>query len=137
MASTKYTRRLWVLGFAEGQRGLDAGCGLGQWSFALAGMCNEVWCVDVSQERIDACVRISTRMKKTNVRFVHGVLESLPFKSASFVQSVVLQCPVRDTLREIITGIRAGHAKRRPYIPQYERHRPFFTAHHSTTEPDV
>ena len=108
----KYTRRLRALGFAEGERGLDAGCGLGQWSFALAGMCNEVWCVDVSQERIDACVRISTRMKKTNVRFVHGVLESLPFKSASFDRvlcySVLYQTHYEKSLQEFARVTRKG-----------------------------
>jgi len=80
----KYARRLRALGFAGGERGLDAGCGGGQWSFALAGMCREVWGIDVSLERVDACTRIAEGMHKTNVHFVHGGLERLPFGRATF-----------------------------------------------------
>lgn len=80
----KYVRRLRALGFSGGERGLDAGCGLGQWSIALAGMCGEVWGMDVSEERLDACTRIANRMGKRNAHFVHGALERLPFERASF-----------------------------------------------------
>jgi len=80
----KYTRRLSALGFDGGERALDAGCGLGQWSFALAGMCREAWGVDVSRERVDACSRIAGRTGITNVHFVHGELERLPLETGAF-----------------------------------------------------
>jgi len=80
----KYTRRLAALGFPGGRRALDAGCGLGQWSFALAAMSSEVYGVDISQERIDACNKISQLLRVKNTRFLSSTLEHLPFENAYF-----------------------------------------------------
>lgn len=80
----KYTRRLEALGLLEGHRALDAGCGLGQWSLALAGLCGEVHGVDVSYERIDACKKLSRSLGVTNVEFAISQLEHLPFRDNCF-----------------------------------------------------
>lgn len=108
----KYSRRLRSLGFASGARGLDAGCGLGQWSFALAGMCSEVWGVDVSRERLDACTRIAASMAIGNVHFVHGALEHLPFENASFDRvlcySVLYQTYFENAIAELARVTRAS-----------------------------
>lgn len=80
----KYERRLVSLGFRGGMRALDAGCGLGQWSLALTGLCNEVYGIDVSSERIDACNVFANKLGLTNVHFMQGGLETLPFQDAYF-----------------------------------------------------
>ena len=80
----KYARRLEALGLSGGHRALDAGCGLGQWSFALAGSCGEVHGVDVSHERIDACKKIGGNLGINNVQFVLGHMEDLPFQDGFF-----------------------------------------------------
>jgi ubiquinone/menaquinone biosynthesis C-methylase UbiE len=80
----KYTRRLEALGLSGGHRALDAGCGLGQWSLALAGLCGEVNGVDISHERIDACRKISRNLEFKNVEFAISELEHLPFRDDCF-----------------------------------------------------
>lgn len=101
----KYARRLRALGFAGGRLGLDAGCGLGQWSFALAAICREVWGVDVSQERVDACAELARHIRVTNVRFSQGALENLPFESGAFDRvlcySVLYQTDFEGAISEL------------------------------------
>ncbi|OAI49745.1 hypothetical protein AYO43_02865 [Nitrospira sp. SCGC AG-212-E16] len=80
----KYTRRLEALGLVGGRRALDAGCGLGQWSFAFAGLCGKVYGVDVSQERIDTCKKISGNLGIGNIEFALSRLEDLPFPNGCF-----------------------------------------------------
>ena len=49
----KYIERLQAIGFTEHSHVLDAGCGYGQWSLAMAEMNKEVSACDISQLRID------------------------------------------------------------------------------------
>lgn len=49
----KYTDRLQAIGFAEHEHVLDAGCGYGQWSLALAGMNQAVSACDISPLRVN------------------------------------------------------------------------------------
>lgn len=80
----KYERRLETLGFVGGTRGLDAGCGLGQWSLVLSNLCDEVQGVDVSSERIEACNSIANALEVNNTQFSVAHLESLPFPDDYF-----------------------------------------------------
>ena len=80
----KYERRLKSVGLAGGTRALDAGCGLGQWTLALSGMCDEVYGIDVSKDRISACTAIVEALTIGNVNFVAGHLERLPYPDAYF-----------------------------------------------------
>lgn len=80
----KYERRLATLGFANGTRALDAGCGLGQWSLVLSNLCDEVQGVDVSSERIKACNSIANALGVNNMQFSEAHLEKLPFSDAYF-----------------------------------------------------
>jgi len=80
----KYERRLTTLGFADGMRALDAGCGLGQWSLVLSNLCGEVLGVDVSSERIEACNSIANALEVNNAQFSVAHLENLPFPDDYF-----------------------------------------------------
>jgi SAM-dependent methyltransferase len=108
----KYVRRLRALGFAGDWRGLDAGCGVGQWTFALATMCSEVYGVDTSLERLCACEQMAKACRFANVRFMTAMLEDLPFGDASFDRvlcySVLYQTHYEKALREIARVTREG-----------------------------
>lgn len=80
----KYERRLATLGFTNGTRALDAGCGLGQWSLVLSNLCDEVQGVDVSSERIAACNIIANALEVDNAQFSQAHLEILPFQDSYF-----------------------------------------------------
>jgi len=79
-----YQRRLAAVGFESGRRLLDAGCGLGQWSFAAATKYDDVVGVDISDARVAACSRLGHLLGLTNCSFRRGSLECLPFPDATF-----------------------------------------------------
>jgi ubiquinone/menaquinone biosynthesis C-methylase UbiE len=79
-----YQRRLAAVGLGSGERLLDAGCGLGQWSFAAAMEHDDVVGVDVSEARVAACSRLSHLSGLTNCSFHQASLECLPFADATF-----------------------------------------------------
>ena len=108
----KYAQRLRALGFAGGECALDAGCGVGQWTFALATMCSEVYGIDTSLERLRACEEMANAWRFGNVRFMTATLEDLPFEGASFDRvlcySVLYQTHYEKALREMARVMRAG-----------------------------
>lgn len=79
-----YQRRLSAVGLDAGGHLLDAGCGFGQWSLAVASGYEHLTGVDVSEARVAACSRLAQLSGTTNCSFHHGELEHLPFASASF-----------------------------------------------------
>lgn len=101
----KYVGRLTGLGFGGGKRALDAGCGLGQWSFALARLCDEVHGVDLSSERVEACTKIGKALKVSNAQFLVSPLEKLPYPDEFFDRvicySVLYLTDYEKALREI------------------------------------
>ena len=108
----KYEGRLRTLGIPGGMRALDAGCGVGQWSFSMASMCQEVYGVDVSFERMQACRKLSIGWGIRNAHFVHSALERLPFASASFDRtvcySVLYQTYYERSLQELARVTQKG-----------------------------
>lgn len=108
----KYARRLSALGFAGGACALDAGCGVGQWTFSLAAMCAQVYGVDVSLERLQACEQMARAWRIDNVHFMTGALEDLPFEDATFDRvlcySVLYQTHYERSLQELARVMRKG-----------------------------
>ena len=51
-SSTRYEDRLRAIGFVGKTQVLDAGCGFGQWSLAMAGLNHRVWAVDIDCRRL-------------------------------------------------------------------------------------
>lgn len=80
----RYRRRVAAVGLAGRRQVLDAGCGLGQWSLALAASCGAVTGVDVAPERIAACRSMSRSLGRGNCAFLVGSLEQLPFPAGLF-----------------------------------------------------
>lgn len=79
-----YLARIDYLGFVNMKRVLDAGCGMGQWSLALAQRNEEVQGVDLSRRRIDLARRLASEMGVANCHFHCAKLESLGFPDESF-----------------------------------------------------
>jgi SAM-dependent methyltransferase len=100
-----YEERLRAVGFAGLGRVLDAGCGFGQWSAALARLNAEVVGVDVSTERVAAARAMAEAAGLGNVTFRTATLEGLdagagPF-DAVFSYSVVQLTDYRASLRAL------------------------------------
>lgn len=81
---TYYLDRIDYLGFGSMQRVLDAGCGMGQWSIALAQRNREVQGVDLSRRRVELARKLASDMGVTNCHFHCARLERLGYPDESF-----------------------------------------------------
>lgn len=79
-----YARRLAAVGFSGRERVLDAGCGFGQWSLALAGMNAQVVGLDIFQDRVDFVRDAAAALGLGNLRAERGSIEELPFGEQDF-----------------------------------------------------
>jgi 2-polyprenyl-3-methyl-5-hydroxy-6-metoxy-1,4-benzoquinol methylase len=100
-----YEERLRAVGFAGLGRVLDAGCGFGQWTLALARLNAEVVGVDASEERVAAARAVAASSGAGNVSFRTATLEGIdddgaPF-DAVFSYSVVQLTDYRASLRRL------------------------------------
>jgi len=80
----RYSSRISMINFTNGERVLDAGCGFGQWSIALAKQNNQVESIDPCKLRIDTLKKIicSLGMKNINTRVLK--LEEIDYPDNSF-----------------------------------------------------
>jgi SAM-dependent methyltransferase len=81
---TKYRRRIASVGLNGCERVLDAGCGFGQWSLALAAASDEVVGIDISPARISVCRDLAASADQSNVRFVVAGAQACPFPDGCF-----------------------------------------------------
>jgi SAM-dependent methyltransferase len=79
-----YRRRLEAIGFAGLDRVLDAGCGFGQWTLALAGLNHHVWSVDVRKSRLLVLKDILHHLEVSNVTVEEARIERMPCQDAMF-----------------------------------------------------
>ena len=66
------------------ERALDAGCGTGVCSLALAQLAGEVAAIDLSRGSLDTARRLAAERGRTNINFQQGSLLNLPFADGSF-----------------------------------------------------
>lgn len=106
----KYRRRLAAIGFEGLDRVLDAGCGFGQWSVALAETCGHVDGVDVSADRIRGATRVARPF--ANVTFQCAGLADLPFDDETFdavlCYSTIYYTDVRRGVAEMARVLKPG-----------------------------
>ena len=74
----KYKERLARIGFTGKERILDAGCGFGQWAFAMAQTSKHVIGVDVDSERLSVGTQLASINDVENVEFRRVSLEEIP-----------------------------------------------------------
>lgn len=106
----KYRQRLDAIGFRDVPRVLDAGCGFGQWTFALAQTCGQVTAIDFDPTRIRVARELGHGA--TNVRFETASIEKLPYPDASFEGvfcfSAIYYTDVRRSVKELARVLRPG-----------------------------
>lgn len=106
-----YLQRVDRLMFA-GNDVLDAGCGMGQWSIALAQRFRNVAAIDLKPERLEVLKNLSSKMGLHNIRCQVGALEALDFQDASFdavfCYGVIMFTPISEVLKEFYRILRPG-----------------------------
>jgi SAM-dependent methyltransferase len=96
----------------RGGRALDAGCGAGQWSIALAQRFERVDAVDLKRQRLAVLRAVACRMGVANVAACLGSLEQLPYGDgtfdAVFCYGVIMFTQVERALGELHRVLRPG-----------------------------
>ncbi len=100
-----YEHRLAQYSFLGHSRVLDAGCGFGQWSLALARYNQQVAAIDFSPARVEILRQLVEGLGIKNVETLCGSLDRLPFSSGSFdavfCYGVIFLTPWKASLREL------------------------------------
>ncbi len=100
----KYKKRIYRIGFENKKHILDAGCGFGQWSFAMAQTSKKITGIDISLPRIKVSRRIAKENNFSNVSFLQNSIKKLPFKDetfdAIFCYSIIYSTDYQKTLKE-------------------------------------
>ncbi len=95
-----------------GNRVLDAGCGAGQWTMALAQCFGRVDAVDLKADRLAVLNGVARRMGASNVEACSGSLEQLPYRDAAFdavvCYGVIMFTRVEQVLGEFHRVLRPG-----------------------------
>lgn len=79
-----YKDRLSYIDFENKENVLDAGCGIGQWSIALASLNKRVNSIDLMPSRVHFASKMAENMTQKNIEFQIGSLEKLPYQDQSF-----------------------------------------------------
>jgi SAM-dependent methyltransferase len=79
-----YLRRLRATGFEGHGSVLDAGCGYGQWSLALASLNGKVVAADVSHERASVVADRARETGADNLEAVACSIDALPMRDSTF-----------------------------------------------------
>lgn len=96
----------------HGNRVLDAGCGAGQWSIALARRFAWVDALDLKHPRLRVLRAVADRLGVSNIRTCRGALEQLPYGDeafdAVFCYGVIMFTRVEQVLAEFHRVLRPG-----------------------------
>jgi len=107
-----YEKRLRMIGFQGLPSVIDAGCGFGQWTTALARLNGEVLAVDVSPLRVETTRKIARSLGLRNITCLTGQLEGtlLPPSVAAgiFCYGVLFATDWKKCLRAFHRALRSG-----------------------------
>ena len=108
----KYKKRLARIDFVGRERILDAGCGFGQWTFAMAQTSKQVIGIDVDSERLSVSTQLASINDAKNVEFHRASLEDMPnFEEtfdAVFCYSVVYLTDYHKVFRNFFRLLKKG-----------------------------
>ncbi|MFX0097203.1 MAG: class I SAM-dependent methyltransferase [Candidatus Hodarchaeota archaeon] len=108
----KYRERLQSMSFVDMGRVLDAGCGFGQWSIALACLNDFVVGVDVDYKRCYVSTLLKNHLRILNLCVSNTSITDLPFKSSYFdgifCFSVIYQTEILKSLEEFYRVLKKG-----------------------------
>jgi SAM-dependent methyltransferase len=107
-----FARRVDALG-VSGRRALDAGCGVGQWSYALEPKFERVHGIEIGREPAGYLARLSAAMRSDRgPRFTRGSIEALPYRDEMFdfvlCYGVIFVTRVRVALQEFSRVLTRG-----------------------------
>jgi SAM-dependent methyltransferase len=109
---SKYIDRLKSIGFIEFDSILDAGCGFGQWSLALAQLNKSIISIDVSSERVDFINKLIKYYKIKNIQAMVQSIEDPSFREgmfdAIFCYSVIYNCSYTRVVKQFYRMLRPG-----------------------------
>lgn len=107
-----YTSRLRAIDFQGMKKVLDAGCGMGQWLYALSQINDHVTGVEYDKQRSDFTKKLMGSIAETNTRVMQGSVEQLDFPDdtfdAVFSYSVILCTDYRKALKEFYRVLKPG-----------------------------
>jgi len=110
--TNKYAARLKQYGFIGHTRVLDAGCGFGQWSLALAEANGHVTAVDTAGDRLHFLRTLARVLGLANMDIRWARIEALPFGDgrfdAAFCYGVIFLTRWRESLAELTRVLRPG-----------------------------
>nr|WP_320161284.1 class I SAM-dependent methyltransferase [uncultured Methanoregula sp.] len=98
-----HKKELEHLGFNNLEKVLDAGCGMGQWTIALAELNQSVEGIDMSENRLKIARDLATNHKMINCNFIEGNLEKLPYDDESFDAIYCCQCFMFTHMKKTIS----------------------------------
>jgi SAM-dependent methyltransferase len=108
----KYVERIRAIGFTNLENVLDAGCGYGQWSLALAHLNRSVNACDIDPLRINVFREIARELGATNLALRISSVDTLPYANACFdavfCYGVIRLTPWRKTLGEFARVLKPG-----------------------------
>lgn len=108
----EYINRVRAIGFSGLDCVLDAGCGFGQWSLALATVNNNVVACDSSPVRVEILRSLAGALKLPNIEVAQAALPSLPYRDAmfdaAFCYGVIFLTPWRRSLEELRRVLKPG-----------------------------
>lgn len=108
----KYIDRLKAIGFSERAKVLDAGCGYGQWSLALALMNEKVESCDISPLRVRFLQAMADELGITNLTAKVSGIDVMPYPDnhfdSIFCYGVIFLTPWRKTLTELTRVLKPG-----------------------------
>ncbi|HBW17007.1 MAG TPA: hypothetical protein DEF41_13015 [Desulfovibrio sp.] len=106
-----YLDRVTQYGFAGRGRVLDAGCGFGQWSLALALAGNQVDAVDIAANRVEFLTDVAGALRLP-VRAALGGIDKMPFPDATFdavfCYGVLFLTDWKRSVAELLRVLRPG-----------------------------
>lgn len=109
---SKYVDRLKALGFTGKDKLLDAGCGYGQWSLALAEMNTTVESCDISPLRIQFLEALADQLGISNLTAKVSGIDLMPYPDnhfdTVFCYGVIFLTPWRQSLMELTRVLKPG-----------------------------
>ena len=106
----KYLNRLQAIGFSGKNQVLDAGCGYGQWSLALASLNHSVNSCDISSSRVNFLRDLANEISLTNLDFSYDRIDKLSYGDetfdAIFCYSVIYMSDYSKAIKEFSRVLR-------------------------------